>query len=88
MTIFDTNGTTVLGTAVADALGNWTIASSLLSDGDPQLTARETDIAGNQGRPRRRSGHHRHDVGGAERAGPGGGVTRWSDRHEGGQHHE
>ena len=33
VTLFDTNGTTVLGTAVADAAGNWTITSSLLSDG-------------------------------------------------------
>ena len=47
VTLFDTNGTTVLGTAVADALGNWTITSSLLSDGDHSLTVKQTDIAGN-----------------------------------------
>ena len=38
VTLYDTDGTTVLGTAVADALGNWTITSSLLSDGDHTLT--------------------------------------------------
>ena len=47
VTLFDTNGTTVLGTAVADASGNWTITSSPLSDGDHTLTVKQTDIAGN-----------------------------------------
>ena len=47
VTLYDTNGTTVLGTAVADALGNWTITSSPLSDGVHSLTVKQTDIAGN-----------------------------------------
>ena len=47
VTLYDTNGTTVLGTAVADALGNWTITSSLLTDGGHALTVTQTDIAGN-----------------------------------------
>src|SRR5258707_1160078 len=47
VTLYDTNGTTVLGTAVADAAGNWTITSSPLFDGDHNLTATQTDIAGN-----------------------------------------
>ena len=47
VTLYDTNGTTVLGTAVADALGNWTITSSLLTDGVHSLTVKQTDIAGN-----------------------------------------
>ena len=34
VTLFDTNGTTVLGTTTADVNGNWTITSSLLTDGD------------------------------------------------------
>ena len=31
VTLFDTNGTTVLGTATADGSGNWSITSSTLS---------------------------------------------------------
>ena len=74
VTLYDSDGT-VLGTAVADASGNWTITSSLLSDGDHTLTVKQTDIAGNTSdasagaqRP------HRHGGGGAERAGPDSGV--------------
>ena len=47
VTLYDSDGTTVLGTAVADVLGKWTITSSLLSDGVHILTATQTDIAGN-----------------------------------------
>src|SRR5258705_502517 len=47
MTLFDTNGTTVLGTAIADASGNWSITSTALASGSHTLTAKQTDIAGN-----------------------------------------
>src|SRR5439155_278506 len=47
VTLYDTNGTTVLGTGTADGSGNWTITSSALSDGGHTLTVKETDIAGN-----------------------------------------
>ena len=47
VTLFDTNGTTVLGTAIADASGNWSITSSVLTGGSHTLTAKETDLAGN-----------------------------------------
>ena len=47
VTLFDTNGTTVLGTAIADGSGNWSITSSTLTGGSHTLTAKQTDIAGN-----------------------------------------
>src|SRR5439155_7334952 len=47
VTLFDTNGTTVLGTGVADGSGNWSITSSALATGVHTLTAKQTDIAGN-----------------------------------------
>src|SRR5258706_8837884 len=47
MRLFDTNGTTVLGTAIADAAGNWSITSSALASGGHTLTAKQTDLAGN-----------------------------------------
>jgi hypothetical protein len=47
VTLFDTNGTTVLGTGIADGSGNWSITSSTLSSGGHTLTAKQTDIAGN-----------------------------------------
>ena len=47
VTLYDTDGTTVLGTAVADGSGHWTITSSPLSDGGHALTVTQTDIAGN-----------------------------------------
>ena len=46
--LYDTNGTTLLGTAVAGAGGTWSITSGVLSDGAHTLTARATDLAGNQ----------------------------------------
>src|SRR5207244_1325931 len=47
VTLFDTNGTTVLGTGVADGTGNWSVTSSALAAGVHTLTAKQTDIAGN-----------------------------------------
>ena len=48
VTLYDTDGTTVLGTATADAGGAYSIASQALADGAHALTARATDAAGNQ----------------------------------------
>ena len=45
--LYDTNGTTVLGTATADGAGNWSITSGVLSVGAHTLTARQFDTAGN-----------------------------------------
>ncbi|HZX33268.1 MAG TPA: Ig-like domain-containing protein [Rhodocyclaceae bacterium] len=45
--LYDTNGTTVLGTATADGAGNWSITASALSAGVHTLTAKATDAAGN-----------------------------------------
>ena len=41
------DGTTVRGTALADASGNWTVISSTLTNGSHTLTTKETDLAGN-----------------------------------------
>jgi Domain of unknown function (DUF4347)/Bacterial Ig-like domain/Cadherin domain len=49
VTLYDTNGTTVLGTATADGSGNWSITSSTLSSGAHTLTTKMTDPAGNMG---------------------------------------
>ncbi|HEU5081551.1 MAG TPA: MBG domain-containing protein [Opitutaceae bacterium] len=46
VTLYDTDGTTVLGSATATA-GNWSITSSTLSEGSHTLTAKATDSAGN-----------------------------------------
>jgi gliding motility-associated-like protein len=48
VTLYDTDGTTVLGTAVATN-GNWSITSSTLSSGSHTLTAKARDVAGNTG---------------------------------------
>jgi hypothetical protein len=45
--LYDTDGTTLLGTATADGGGNWTITSSTLSAGNHTLTVKQTDDAGN-----------------------------------------
>ncbi|NHZ89355.1 DUF4214 domain-containing protein [Massilia sp. CCM 8733] len=45
--LFDTDGTTVLGTASANANGVWSISTSLLGEGSHTLTAKQTDAAGN-----------------------------------------
>ena len=90
VTLYDTNGTTVLGTAVADASGNWTITSSPLSDGVHSLTVKQTDIAGNTSvASAALSRHRRHGGGRAGCAGPdrGVGLVR-PDRHEHRQHHQ
>lgn len=47
VTMYDTDGTTVLGTATADGSGNWSITSSILSAGNHTLTTKATDVAGN-----------------------------------------
>ena len=47
VTLFDTDGTTVLGTNVATGGGAWTITSSVLTAGAHTLTAKQTDVAGN-----------------------------------------
>ena len=47
--LYDTDGTTVLGTATADLNGAWTVTSATLSDAVHTLTARATDAAGNAG---------------------------------------
>ena len=49
VTLYDSNGTIVLGTTVADASGNWSITSSALADGVHNFTTKQTDQAGNQG---------------------------------------
>jgi hypothetical protein len=49
VTLYDTDGTTVLGTATADASGNWSITSSTLTSGAHTLTTKVTDAAGNTG---------------------------------------
>jgi len=51
VTLFDTDGVTVLGTGSVDGLGNWSIVASTLAPGDHTLTARQTDKAGNLGAP-------------------------------------
>lgn len=50
VTLFDTDGTTSLGTATADATtGAWSITTSTLAQGVHSLTAKATDKAGNIG---------------------------------------
>ena len=48
MTLYDTDGTTVLGTGVATG-GVFSITTSVLDEGAHALTARASDAAGNQG---------------------------------------
>jgi len=45
--LYDTDGTTLLGTATADGAGNWSITSSTLGAGSHTLTVKQTDAAGN-----------------------------------------
>ncbi|HWJ93115.1 MAG TPA: Ig-like domain-containing protein, partial [Telluria sp.] len=47
--LFDSDGSTVLGTAVAAPDGSWTITSSTLAPGAHTVTVRATDAAGNEG---------------------------------------
>lgn len=51
ITLYDTNGTTVLGTATANGSGNWSITSSSLPVGSHTLTFKQTDAAGNVSLP-------------------------------------
>ncbi|WP_423147935.1 Ig-like domain-containing protein [Rubrolithibacter danxiaensis] len=48
ITLYDTDGTTVLGSGTATG-GNWSITSSALSAGAHTVTAKATDAAGNVG---------------------------------------
>ncbi|HEX7983845.1 MAG TPA: Ig-like domain-containing protein, partial [Duganella sp.] len=45
--LYDSDGTTVLGTATADGAGNWSITSGALAVGAHTLTAKQFDLAGN-----------------------------------------
>jgi len=45
--LYDTDGTTLLGTATANGSGKWSITSSNLVEGAHTLTAKQTDAAGN-----------------------------------------
>ncbi|MES2276520.1 MAG: MBG domain-containing protein [Bacteroidota bacterium] len=47
--LYNTDGTTLLGTTTADGSGNWSITSSALTEGPHTLTAKATDAAGNTG---------------------------------------
>jgi large repetitive protein len=47
VTLYDSDGTTVLGSAVATASG-WSIASTALAEGAHTLTVKATDAAGNE----------------------------------------
>lgn len=47
VSLFDTDGTTLLGTAAADGSGNWSITSSALAAGQHTVSAAITDLAGN-----------------------------------------
>ncbi|HVZ43898.1 MAG TPA: Ig-like domain-containing protein [Ramlibacter sp.] len=46
VTLYD-NGSSVLGTALADGSGDWSVTTSTLGDGKHTLTAKATDAAGN-----------------------------------------
>jgi hypothetical protein len=48
VTLYDTDGATVLGSAVASG-GNWSITSTMLSQGSHTISATATDVAGNVG---------------------------------------
>ncbi|WP_296947132.1 Ig-like domain-containing protein, partial [uncultured Massilia sp.] len=45
--LYDTDGTTLLGTTTADGTGKWSITSSTLGSGSHTLTVKQTDLAGN-----------------------------------------
>ncbi|MEA2744341.1 MAG: large repetitive protein, partial [Acetobacteraceae bacterium] len=47
VSLFDTDGTTVLGTVTAGSAGDWTIISAVLGGGAHTVTAKQTDVAGN-----------------------------------------
>ncbi len=47
VTLYDTDGTTILGTTTADGSGNWSVTSATLIEGSHTLTTKATDAAGN-----------------------------------------
>jgi hypothetical protein len=47
VSLYDTDGTTLLGSTVADGMGKWSITSSTLDSGSHTLTVKQTDLAGN-----------------------------------------
>ena len=47
VSLYDTDGTTVLGSTTADGSGNYSITASSLSEGAHTFTAKQTDLAGN-----------------------------------------
>ncbi|WP_347291034.1 BapA/Bap/LapF family large adhesin [Kluyvera georgiana] len=47
VTVYDTNGTTALGTVQADQNGDWSLAISPLAEGPHNLTAKASDAMGN-----------------------------------------
>nr|WP_222533414.1 Ig-like domain-containing protein [Azospirillum sp. 412522] len=47
VTLYDTDGTTVLGTGTADGSGNYSVTATTLSTGPHTLTVKATDAAGN-----------------------------------------
>ncbi|WP_156490854.1 DUF4347 domain-containing protein, partial [Marinomonas atlantica] len=47
VTLYDSDGTTPLGSTTANGSGNWSITSSELTDGSHTLSAKVTDSAGN-----------------------------------------
>lgn len=51
ITLYDTDGATVLGTATADATGAWSITARTLGEGSHTLRAAQTDRAGNTSAP-------------------------------------
>jgi hypothetical protein len=48
VTLYDTDGSTVLGSTTADGSGNWSITSSSLANGPHDVTAKTSDAAGNR----------------------------------------
>ncbi|AOM79687.1 Ig-like domain-containing protein [Pedobacter steynii] len=46
VTLYDTDGTTVIGTGIATG-GNWSITANTLTPGTHTITAKATDVAGN-----------------------------------------
>jgi lipopolysaccharide export system protein LptA len=47
VTVYDTDGSTVLGTATADGAGNWSVTTSVMSEGSHTLTSKAADAMGN-----------------------------------------
>ena len=45
--LYDSDGTTLLGSTTANGAGNWSITASTLTEGAHTLTAKQTDVAGN-----------------------------------------